>query len=117
MTEDVESRAEKKLQALGDMSDRLGDFVGKAIKDKNQFRRYIVSEKGKDESGENVTNSVEKVFSKVEFKSVKDAACAIKAIADTVKTVYSIQDAPQPGEDGGAGRITVSFENGEEYSL
>ena len=99
---------EAALERLGEISERLGDFIGDALDDRDQFKRYIVTEKGRSD-GESVTENVEKVFGKVDFKSVKDAACAIKAIADAVKCVYSVPDE-------GDGGFSVTFESGAEFA-
>ena len=60
---------------------------------------------------------------KVDFRSMKEAAGAISAIADSVRSVYSVPDfktlsaGASPSGEGVPGTLTVSFESGEEYAL
>ena len=111
----------KKLDGLGKLSEALGGVIGNALSDSKQFNRYIVTEKGKNSDGDPVQQDVEKIFDKVDFKSVKDAASAISAVAESIKTVYSVPEtkdivsvvsgSPSPVAAG----ITVSFESGAEW--
>ena len=118
---DSSIRGARRLEGLGKLSDALGGVIGDALADPDQFRRYIVTEKGRGAEGESFQENVEKIYGKVDFKSVQAAAGAISAVAESIKTVYQIPDfkdissaaAPQ-GEPGGAG-IRVTFENGEEW--
>lgn len=112
-----------RLERLGEMNERLGDVIEGALSDASQFNRYIVSEKGKNEAGDSVTENVEKIFCKVDFKSVKEAAGAIKALSESVKSVFSLPDfgdmqsvvsnSASPEE---ARHVTVTFERGEEFT-
>ena len=118
---DSSIRGARRLEGLGKLSDALGSVIGDALADSDQFRRYIVTEKGRSADGESVQENVEKIYGKVDFKSVKEAAGAISAVAESIKTVYQIPDfkdissaAAPEGEERGGG-ITVSFESGEEW--
>lgn len=102
------------LTQLGGLSERLVKTIGEALDDPSQFKRFIVAEKSKNREGDHVTESVEKIFGKVDFKSVKEAACAISAVADSVKAIFSTSGTVS--DDGGDG-ITVTFESGEEYAM
>ena len=104
---DVTESADR-LASIGMLSDKLEELISEALDDRDQFKRYIVVEKGKDAGGESFSENVEKIYKKVDFKSVKEAAGAIKALADAVLTV-------EPGGDAVSG-INVSFESGEEYA-
>ncbi|MBQ9544097.1 MAG: hypothetical protein IJV00_03090 [Clostridia bacterium] len=104
----------EKIGRLGELSERLGGLIGKALDDGDQFKRYIVSEKAKNGDGELCQTDVEKVFEKVDFKSVKEAACAIKALADSMRAIYSLPDV-DIGNDASPS-VTVAFRNGEEYA-
>ncbi len=113
----------QRLGKLGELSDRLGGMLGEALEDDDQFKRYIVVEKGKNADGESYAENVERIYEKVDFRSMKEAAGAISAIADSVRSVYSVPDfktlsagASSSGE-GVPGTLTVSFESGEEYAL
>ncbi len=114
----VDSR--EKLESLGVLSEKLGALVGCALDDKSQFNRFIVSEKcGKD----GTTESVEQGFSKVDFKSVKEAAGASTARADPARSIWSTPDlaglcgvVERGGESAADPGITEPFESGEEYS-
>ena len=113
----------RRLEKLGELSDRLGGMLGEALGDGDQFKRYIVVEKGKNADGESFAENVEKVYEKVDFKSMKEAAGAITAIADSVRCVYSIPDfktlsnVSSPDRKDAPCGLTVSFESGEEYAL
>ena len=114
--------AADRLECLGALSERLADAIGEALDDKTQFKRYIVAEKSKNRDGDPVTESVEKVFGKVDFKSMKEAAGAIRAVADSVKAVYSVPEFSElsdvcSGGEGDADGIIVTFENGSEYAV
>ena len=114
--------AADRLERLGALSERLADALGEALDDKTQFKRYIVAEKSKNRDGDPVTESVEKVFGKVDFKSMKEAAGAIRAVADSVKAVYSVPEFSElsdvcSGGEGDADGIIVTFENGSEYAV
>ncbi|MBR6917909.1 MAG: hypothetical protein IKN38_06960 [Clostridia bacterium] len=111
---DPASDGAEKLCKLGELSDKLGGMIDDALEDRDQFKRYIVSEKGRGEKGEAYTENVEKIFDKVDFKSMKEAAGAIKALAESVRCVYSVPGfCDTPDDEAG---ITVAFENGEEYA-
>jgi len=114
----------ERLEALGELSDKLSGVIGAALDDERQFCRHIVVDKGRDENGDTVSENVEKVFEKVDFRSVKEAAGAIKAVADSLRCVFAIPDfdslsrAAKSGEaDSDPFGVTVSFENGEDYAL
>ena len=121
---DSSLRGAKRIEGLGKLSDALGKKIGDALSDPDQFRRHIVTEKGKGKDGEPTQQEVEKVFEKFDFKSVKDAAGAISAVAESMRSVYRVPEfrdvaavvAPEESKTA-AGRITVSFESGEEYGV
>ena len=98
----------------------MGDVIEGALSDADQFKRYIVTEKGK-ENGEATQREVEKIYGKVDFKSVKDAAGAISAVADSIKSVYQIPDfkdissVAAPEVSPVSSEFTVTFESGEEW--
>ena len=106
----------KDLKRIGRLTKRLGSLVERALEDDDQFKRYIVTKKGAGRDGEQ--ECVEQVFDKVDFKSVKEAACALTALADSVKSVYSLPDAPGKSGEGAVAPagITVTFESGEEFA-
>ncbi len=117
-------RGAKRIEGLGKLSERLGSVIDGAIADPDQFRRHIVTEKGKGKDGEPTQQEVEKVFEKFDFKSVKDAAGAISAVAESMRSVYRVPEfrdiasvcAPEVSKTT-TGQITVSFESGEEYGV
>ena len=117
---DSSIRGARRLLGLGRLSDALGNVIEGALSDSDQFKRYIVTEKGK-ENGEAVQREVEKVYGKVDFKSVKDAAGAISAVADSIKSVYQIPDfkditsVAAPEVSPATAEFTVTFESGEEW--
>ena len=102
-------KTEKRLANLDALSDKLGCLISEALDDRDQFKRYIVVEKGKGPEGDSFSENVEKIYNKVDFKSVKEAAGAIKALADAVLTANPKQEAAQG--------IVVSFADGGESAL
>ncbi len=94
-------KTEERLANLDALSDKLGCLISEALDDRDQFKRYIVVEKGKGAEGESFSENVEKIYNKVDFKSVKEAAGAIKALADAVLSASPKKDAAE--------NIVVSF--------
>ena len=100
---------EKRLADLDALSDKLGCLISEALDDRDQFKRYIVVEKSKGAEGDSFSENVEKIYNKVDFKSVKEAAGAIKALADAVLTASPKQES--------AGGIVVSFADGGDEAM
>ena len=107
---------EAKLVSLGAISDSLGEILGRAVADSKQFNRYIVSEKEVTPDKTTVTKSVEREFEKVDFRSVREAASALKALAETVKTVYSADGVSECDENGDMSNIVVTLGDAGEYA-
>ena len=120
---DVSFDGVRRLESLGELSEKLGGMLGAALEDTEQFKRYIVVEKGKTADGDSFAENVEKVYEKIDFKSMKEAASAISAIADSVRNVYSVPGFKElsggaaPASSPAAQGITVSFGSGEEFAV
>lgn len=102
-------QTETRLASLDALSDKLECLISEALDDRDQFKRYIVVEKGKGPEGDSFTENVEKIYNKVDFKSVKEAAGAIKALADAVLTANPRQDAAKD--------IVVSFSDCKDEAM
>ena len=102
-------KTEERLANLDALSDKLGCLISEALDDRDQFKRYIVVEKGKGPEGDSFSENVEKIYNKVDFKSVKEAAGAIKALADAVLSASPKQES--------AGGIIVSFADGADEAM
>ena len=71
----------KELQA----AEKMSDVILKALDDDNQFNRWIVTE-----GGDGVTYTDEKVFDKVDMRSMKDAMATLKMIEQLKRSVQGI---------------------------
>ncbi len=72
----------------------LRGVIDKALEDADQFSRWIISEG----LGDGVSATTEKVFSKIDMKSIRDAAYALKVlqeIEDRVKGTIDAKDLKQ----------------------
>ena len=72
----------------------LRGVIDKALEDADQFSRWIISEG----FGDGVSATTEKVFSKIDMKSIRDAAYALKVlqeIEDRVKGTIDAKDLKQ----------------------
>jgi len=105
--ENEELKEKEGEEMVSSLCTKLGSVIDRALSDEDQFRRYIVQGKGRNADGDSVTENVERIYGKVDFKSVKEAAGAIKALADSVRSRGS------GDEDDG---IAVSFIGAEEYA-
>lgn len=108
--------AASRLERLGTLSERLIDTLGEALSDTAQFNRFIVAEKSKNRDGDPVTENVEKIFGKVDFKSVKDAASAICTVADSVRSALAAGESRSGDEETDDASVTVRFESGREFA-
>ena len=105
--ENEEMKENSGEEMVSSLCTKLGTVIDRALSDEDQFRRYIVQEKGRNADGDSVTENVERIYGKVDFKSVKEAAGAIKALADSVRSRSTPDDDEQ---------IAVSFFGAEEYA-
>ncbi|MEA4920795.1 MAG: hypothetical protein VB078_07735 [Clostridiaceae bacterium] len=80
-------------------ADMLGKTIINALQDKNQFKRYVITEKRGNE-----TYTEERIFDKYD----------IKAIGDMVKTVKSLEELKRSVGDMPAAGERQKFADGEE---
>lgn len=80
-------------------ADMLGQTIIEALQDKNQFKRYVITEKRGNE-----TYTEERVFEKYD----------IKAIGDMVKTVKSLEELKRSVGDMPASGERRKYTDGEE---
>lgn len=71
----------KELQA----ADKMSDVILKALGDEKQFNRWIVTE-----GGDGYTITDEKVFEKVDMRSMKDAVATLKMIEQLKRSVQGL---------------------------
>lgn len=81
----------KRLSKLMDATGKLIDVAMRAIEDDDQFNRFIVSEG----IGEGMSETSEKVFSKVDTKALKDTVAVLKDLTAMVRDFYDIPTAAQ----------------------
>ncbi len=75
-----------KLASEIDIAGKLSTVLDDAAKDEKQFYRHIVKEK--DSDGNTVTD--EKIFGKVDMKSLNDAIKALKSLEEIRRVMYGI---------------------------
>lgn len=90
-TQKLANEAAKQLAKEFNIADKLADVLGSALKDGLQFNRYVVSEATRD----GISETKEKVFDKVDMKSVSDAVKALKEIASIKATIGGITTAAE----------------------
>ena len=75
-----------KLAKEIDIANKLSGVLDEAVSDKRQFNRYIVKEK--DADGSIVTD--EKVFQKIDMKSLNNALKALQTLEEIKRVMYGI---------------------------
>lgn len=78
--------AAMKLAKEIDIANKLSDVLDEAVSDKKQFQRYVVKEK--DADGSTVTD--EKIFGKVDMKSLNNALKALQTLEEIKRVMYGI---------------------------
>lgn len=76
----------KELAEILEASYKICDYICNALDDPQQFNRYLVR------VGEGKGNfyTVEKIFDKVDTKAIKEMVCAIKNLADIIRSIEGI---------------------------
>ena len=85
----IQKTADEQAERIKDQLLTAAAMVGvmdKALKDPQQFNRYIVSEG----LGEGVSETVEKIFSKTDFRALKDAAAALQNVVKVQKDILAM---------------------------
>lgn len=82
----AQARGVKKLEKMMRAVEKTADLAMKALEDKDQFRRHIVSE-GFDGSFE----STEKVFDKLDTRALKEYAQAMRDLSGMLRDFYGIR--------------------------
>lgn len=81
--------AEKQAENIKDIlltAAMMATTIDDAMKDPEQFRRYIVTEG----LGEGFTETSEKIFDRVDFRALKDAAAALQTVAKIQKEILAM---------------------------
>ena len=74
-----------KLAQELDIANKLSDVLDEAVSDEKQFRRYIVTQKVGGE-----TEMEERIFDKVDMKSLNDAIKALQSLEEIKSVMYGI---------------------------
>lgn len=85
----IQKTAEKQADNIRDIlltAAMMATTIDEAMKDPEQFRRYIVTEG----LGEGFTETSEKIFDRVDFRSLKDAAAALQTVAKIQKEILAM---------------------------
>lgn len=75
-----------KLAREIDIAGKLEDILSEAVNDDKQFNRYLVKEK--DSDGNAVTD--ERIFDKIDMKSLGDAIKALRSLEEIRRVMYGI---------------------------
>ena len=75
-----------KLSKELDIANKLSGILDEAVSDKDQFRRYLIKEKGSD--GTTVTE--EQIFNKIDMKSLGSAIKALESLEQIKSVMYGI---------------------------
>lgn len=81
--------AEKQAENIKDIlltAAKMATTIDEAMKDPEQFRRYIVTEG----LGEGFSETSEKIFDRVDFRALKDAAAALQTVAKIQKDILAM---------------------------
>lgn len=81
------ARISAKLQKLAESTELAIDVALAALSDPDQFKRYIVTEG----CGEGVSETSEKLFSKVDTKALRDMTAALRDLTATQRNLYGIK--------------------------
>ena len=74
-----------------DIAGKLGNISNEAVSDEKQFNRYLV--KDKDSDGNAVTD--ERIFDKIDMKSLNDAIKALHSLEEIRRVMYGIASPAQ----------------------
>lgn len=80
-----------KLSREIDIAGKLGNILNDAVSDEKQFNRYLVKEK--DSDGNAVTD--ERIFDKIDMKSLNDAIKALQSLEEIRRVMYGIASPAQ----------------------
>lgn len=81
----VKSDAQK-LISLARSADKLGSAIDHALSDTEQLYRYVVS----DQLGDGVSETTCKTFAKLDTRSARDLAGALKDLTSVVRNLYGL---------------------------
>lgn len=73
------------------LADKLSDVLNRALKDADQFNRYVVTEG----CGMGESEVSEKIFDKIDMKALRDAAATLKIIEDMKRSMNNILTEPE----------------------
>lgn len=82
----AQARGVKKLDRMIRAVEKTADMAMKALEDKDQFRRYIVTE-GTD----GCLESTEKVFTKLDTRALKEYAAAMRDLSGMLREYYGLR--------------------------
>lgn len=82
----AQARGAKKLDRMIKAVEKTADMAMKALEDKDQFRRYIVTE-----GSEGCMESTEKVFEKLDTKALKEYAAAMRDLSGMLRDYYGLR--------------------------
>ena len=85
----IQKTSEKQAENIKDIlltAAKMATTIDDAMKDPEQFRRYIVTEG----LGEGFTETSEKIFDRVDFRALKDAAAALQTVAKIQKEILAM---------------------------
>lgn len=87
----AQARGKKRMEQLLKASERLMDAATEAIKDNDQFKRWVSTEG----SGEGCSEAVERVFDKRDTKAMKDMVFVLRELTGILRDAYGIKTPAQ----------------------
>ena len=91
------------------IADKLRGVLDKAIKDKQQFYRYIVKEKNGSDSGEE-----ERIFGKMDMQAFNNAIKALDSLTEIKKGINGMSEGPTANEENQTGVVILPEVEEEE---
>ena len=87
----AQKRAQKRMDDLLKASEKLMDAAVEAVKDNEQFKRWVNTEG----NGEGCSEAVERVFDKRDTRAMKDMAFVLKELTGILRDAYGIRTPEQ----------------------
>lgn len=91
----VATRKANQLAKEIEAADKISSVLTKALSDLDQFNRHLVIETAKDDTGMQITTTVEKTFDKLDTRALKEVAQTLKLVEDIKRSLLNIETMEQ----------------------
>lgn len=95
----VATKQARSLAKEIDACERISDVILKTLSDAEQFNRYIVQNDYQTETGDTVRVTEEQMFKKIDTRSLKEAAQALKLVEEMKRSLLNIQTMQQKNRE------------------